>query len=127
MSMLVRKFEADTMANALQQVKETLGVEALILSTKTLRKKGLGVLGKQVIEVTAAIESPAMKANAARQPQPKKQAASQPIPAAYRNRVETLADELVDLSQVQPTPTPAAPQRVELANHALEFARCVPS
>ncbi len=124
MSMLVRKFEADNMASALQQVKETLGAEALILSTKTLRKKGLGVLGKQTIEVTAAIESPAMKATAAKQPrQAVKQAAAQQIPAAYRNRMESLADELVDLSQVS-TPaaakTTAAPQRVEPANHVLE-------
>jgi flagellar biosynthesis protein FlhF len=122
MSMLVRKFEADDMASALQQVKDTLGAEALILSTKTLRKKGLGVLGKQTIEVTAAIESPAMKASASRKAQPAtKQAAPQKIPAAYRNRVETLEDELVDLSQVKPTPQPALNnQRVELANHVLE-------
>ncbi|MBN2792300.1 MAG: flagellar biosynthesis protein FlhF, partial [Desulfuromonadales bacterium] len=61
--MLVRKFEAENMAAALNQVKKSLGPEALILSTRTLGKKGLGVLGKQTIEVTAAIESPAMKSN----------------------------------------------------------------
>ncbi len=122
MSMLVRKFEADTMASALKQVKETLGAEALILSTKTLRKKGLGVLGKQTIEVTAAIESPAMKASAKKTAPPAaKPVASQKIPAAYRNRIETLEDELVDLSPSQPTPA-AAPSRprVEPANHTLE-------
>ncbi len=118
MSMLVRKFEADDMASALKQVKDTLGAEALILSTKTLRKKGLGVLGKQTIEVTAAIESPAMKANAAKQTQAAaKQVAPQQIPAAYRNRIETLEDELVDLPQSQPTPA-AAPNHPQ--NHRLE-------
>ncbi|WP_072909769.1 flagellar biosynthesis protein FlhF [Malonomonas rubra] len=121
--MLVRKFEADDMASALKQVKETLGAEALILSTKTLRKKGLGVLGKQSIEVTAAIESPAMKASSKRQPQA---AASKPapqqIPAAYRQRIDTLEDELVDLSQFESTP-PAQParrdRRVELNESAV--------
>jgi len=122
MSMLVRKFEADDMASALKQVKETLGAEALILSTKTHRKKGLGVLGKQTIEVTAAIESPAMKASAAKKIQPAaKQAAPQKIPAAYRNRIDTLADELVDLSQATPTPAAASSSpQVAPANHALE-------
>lgn len=118
--MLVRKFEADDMASALKQVKETLGAEALILSTKTLRKKGLGVLGKQTIEVTAAIESPAMKASSGQQARPvAKKPAPQAIPAAYRNRVETLEDELVELTRPEPVPAPAA-KRVELANHVLE-------
>lgn len=103
MSMLVKKFEAADMASALKQVKETLGADALILSTKTLRKKGLGVLGKQTIEVTAAIESPAMKASSRQQPQQTLQRpAPQAIPAAYRNRLETLADELVDLPPEKP-------------------------
>lgn len=120
--MLVRKFEADDMASALKQVKDTLGAEALILSTKTLRKKGLGVLGKQTIEVTAAIESPAMKASSAKSTKSAtRQAASQTIPAAYRSRMETLADELVDLSHVPSTPkTQKAEQRIEPANHVLE-------
>jgi flagellar biosynthesis protein FlhF len=59
--MLVKKFEAETMASALKQGKQTLGSDELILSTRTIGKKGLGVLGKQIIEVTAAIESPATK------------------------------------------------------------------
>jgi flagellar biosynthesis protein FlhF len=116
MSMLVRKFEADDMAGALKQVKDTLGSEALILSTKTLRKKGLGVLGRQIIEVTAAIESPAMKASSGKKASPVVQdPAPQAIPAAYRRRMETLADELVDL----PTTPPIKPP-TEAPNHALE-------
>jgi flagellar biosynthesis protein FlhF len=58
--MLVKTFTAEDMPQALQKVKQVLGAEALILSTRTLRKKGLGMLGKPLIEVTAAIESPAM-------------------------------------------------------------------
>lgn len=58
--MLVKTFTAEDMPQALQKVKQVLGADALILSTRTLRKKGLGMLGKPLIEVTAAIESPAM-------------------------------------------------------------------
>jgi flagellar biosynthesis protein FlhF len=60
MSMLVKVFEAEEMSAALKMVKETLGPDALILSTRTLRKGGMGVFGKPVLEVTAAVESPAI-------------------------------------------------------------------
>lgn len=60
MPMLVKVFEAEEMSAALKMVKETLGPDALILSTRTLRKGGLGVFGKPVLEVTAAVESPAL-------------------------------------------------------------------
>ncbi len=114
--MLVKKFEAENMAAALKQVKATLGSEALILSTRTIGKKGLGVLGKQIIEVTAAIESPAMK-NGFRQAVPNRE--PQPatvgrMPAAYSQRVETLEDEQVSLSR-----TALAP-RVEVKSNSLE-------
>ncbi|MEA3543815.1 MAG: flagellar biosynthesis protein FlhF [Thermodesulfobacteriota bacterium] len=114
--MLVRKFEAENMATALKQVKQALGSEALILSTRTIGKKGLGVLGKQTIEVTAAIESPAMK-NGFRKAVPNTEAqpaALGKIPAAYSRRVETLEDEQVSLSPV------AKRQRIEIKSHPLE-------
>jgi flagellar biosynthesis protein FlhF len=55
--MLVRVFEAETMPQALKKVKEALGPDALILSTRTVRKSGLGVFRKPICEVTAAIDS----------------------------------------------------------------------
>ena len=107
--MLVRKFEAENMATALQQVKQTLGSEALILSTRTLGKKGLGVLGKQIIEVTAAIESPAMK-HGFRKAVPNTEIKS----ATYGRRVETLEDEQVSLSKASTS------QRIDVKNNPLE-------
>ncbi len=98
--MLVKKFEADNMAGALKLVKDALGADALILSTRTLSKKGLGVLGKQTIEVTAAIESPAMSAPKGRAIPAAKPAAASRIPRAYRNQAAELAER---------------PERVELA------------
>jgi flagellar biosynthesis protein FlhF len=114
--MLVRKFEAENMAAALQQVKQTLGSEALILSTRTLGRKGLGVLGKQIIEVTAAIESPAMK-NSFRKAVPNTD--SQPtalgkVSRNYSSRVETLEDEQVSISKA------ARNQKIEVKHNPLE-------
>jgi flagellar biosynthesis protein FlhF len=116
--MLVRKFEAENMAAALKQVKETLGSEALILSTRTLGKKGLGVLGKQTIEVTAAIESPAMKNNM-RQAVPRQERQSATlgkVATTYSQRVETLEDEQVALSQAAKRES----RRVEVVSNPLE-------
>lgn len=55
--MQVRVFESTDMASGLQKVKEELGPDALILSTKTIRSGKLGVLGKKVYEITAAVDS----------------------------------------------------------------------
>jgi flagellar biosynthesis protein FlhF len=52
--MQVRKFEAPTMQEALVIVKQELGPDAIILSTKNNRK-GFGLLSKASVEVTAAI------------------------------------------------------------------------
>jgi flagellar biosynthesis protein FlhF len=56
--MQVKVFEAPDMATALKMVKETLGADALILSTRSVRKGKTGLLGKPMLEVTAAVESP---------------------------------------------------------------------
>ena len=55
--MQVKVFESEDMKSTLRKVKETLGPDALILSTRTVRKKGMGILGKSVIEVTAAVDT----------------------------------------------------------------------
>ncbi|MCW8859511.1 MAG: flagellar biosynthesis protein FlhF [Deltaproteobacteria bacterium] len=116
--MLVKKFEAENMAAALKQVKDSLGSDALILSTRTLGKKGLGVLGKQTIEVTAAIESPAMKNNLRTAvPNVERPAAVLGrIPDAYSQRVETLEDEQVSLSRAAARKN----QKIEVVSNSLE-------
>ncbi len=124
--MLVKKFEADTMATALKQVKDTLGSEALILSTRTLRKKGLGVLGRQTIEVTAAIESPAMRRSSGtvRAGYPDSPASVPPRLSAPVNRVETLEDEIVSLSSRRSAPPePLAAPETTIAPHLAEELR----
>jgi flagellar biosynthesis protein FlhF len=114
--MLVKKFEAEDMATALKLVKDCLGGEALILSTRTLRKKGLGMLGRQTIEVTAAIESPAMKTSAGRMAAAEtKPAAAKRIPAAYRSAPDDEDQQLAALVRQS-----SGSRRVEVADNPLE-------
>ncbi len=44
------------MATGLQMVKKELGPDALILSTRTIRDKSVGLLGRPIFEITAAID-----------------------------------------------------------------------
>lgn len=57
--MQVKIFESTDMASGLKLVKETLGPDALILSTRTVHNGRMGILGKPVLEITAAVDSPA--------------------------------------------------------------------
>jgi flagellar biosynthesis protein FlhF len=52
--MQVKVFEAKDMATGLKMVKEALGPDALILSTRTLRGGKFGMMGKPMMEITAA-------------------------------------------------------------------------
>ena len=56
--MQVRIFEAADMASGLKMIRQELGADALILSTRTVRTGKLGILGKPVFEITAAIDTP---------------------------------------------------------------------
>jgi len=54
--MQVKVFEAPDMPSGLKKVKETLGPDALILSTRTIRKGKMGLLSKPIMEITAAVD-----------------------------------------------------------------------
>jgi flagellar biosynthesis protein FlhF len=55
--MLVKTFKAGDMSEALRMVKSELGADAMILSSKRERRKGiLGIFSKPFFEVTAAID-----------------------------------------------------------------------
>ncbi len=76
--MLVKTFQAATMAEALRQVKAELGPDAMILSTKKERQGGLlGFFSRQVVKVTAAIDH-----------QRPTQPAPPPMPVPVRERPE---------------------------------------
>lgn len=57
--MKVRFFTADSIQNAMAQVKNVLGRDAIILHTRTFRKGGImGFFAKDKVEVMAAIDTP---------------------------------------------------------------------
>jgi flagellar biosynthesis protein FlhF len=56
--MQVKVFEATDMTSGLKQVKDAFGPDALILSTRTIRRGGkLGIMAKPLLEITAAIDN----------------------------------------------------------------------
>lgn len=55
--MQVKVFEAKDMASGLKMVKEALGPDALILSSRTIRSGKFGMLGKPMMEITAAVDN----------------------------------------------------------------------
>ena len=61
--MQVKTFEAVNMKQALQLVREELGPRAVIVSSRSVRKDGglFGLLGRKVLEVTAAVDEPRKK------------------------------------------------------------------
>jgi len=63
--MQVRVFEAPDMAAGLRLVKEALGPDALILSTRSIRRGKLGLLSKPLLEITAAVDERWSKEEAA--------------------------------------------------------------
>ncbi len=91
--MLVKTFQAPSMAEALRMVKAELGPDAMILSTKKEKTGGiLGFFSKQAYRVTAAIDP-------VRKPAP-----PQSVPAAYREAPvrERTAREEMESSMLAP-------------------------
>jgi len=55
--MIIKKFTAPTMTEALAKVREELGTDAIILSTRSEKRGGvLDFSGRRVVEVTAAVD-----------------------------------------------------------------------
>ncbi len=54
--MHVKVFEATDMTAGLNMVRKELGPDALIISTRTVKNGKLGVLGKSILEITAATD-----------------------------------------------------------------------
>ena len=105
--MQVRVFEAEDMASTLKKVKKALGPDALILSTRTVRRKKLGLLGKPMAEITAAIESPAPGGWLSR-----KKPAARPAASSYRPPTPVIKDDItydeIWQKNSKPAPRPSA-------------------
>lgn len=99
--MHIKRFEAASMEEALEQVRATLGPDALILSSRTLpRGRGIaGLFARPIVEVQAALErrpGATVAASAERSEHP---ASSQPCPAHRRQALfeQELRSELTGL------------------------------
>jgi flagellar biosynthesis protein FlhF len=88
--MKMKVFRADTMHNAIRAIKEELGPDALILSTKRVRRGSLpfSLFGRSLLEVTAATDS----------------IADQVVPDHQATPQATQADVLSAESQREPSP-----------------------
>jgi flagellar biosynthesis protein FlhF len=83
--MQVKVFEAHDMATGLKMVKEALGPDALILSTRTIRSGTFGMLGKPMMEITAAVDNTWQEPEAAPSPPRHGSRSPRPAPPAERN------------------------------------------
>ncbi len=113
--MQVKVFEASDMASGLKMVKEALGPDALILSTRTVRRGRLGVLGRPVMEITAAVDSAWNERPAPTRPAPKKQRRSG-FTATTVTDGELTYDRLWNRPEHDATP-PAAAGRPDRDDH----------
>jgi flagellar biosynthesis protein FlhF len=122
--MQVKIFESTDMASGLKLVKEALGPDALILSTRTIRNGKLGILGKPTLEITAAVDSPWSVAKALSPaparivPQPGKRSFSQwadhdELPKAPSRSEQTLTYDSLFRLQQEAEATPAPRQQKE--------------
>ncbi|MCI1943687.1 flagellar biosynthesis protein FlhF [Clostridium luticellarii] len=56
--MIIKKYKANSMNEAITRIKYELGSEAVIISQRKIRKKGiLGFFSKKILEVTAAVDN----------------------------------------------------------------------
>ncbi len=123
--MLVKTFQAGEMSEALRMVKAEMGLDAMILSSKKERRKGiLGYFFKPYFEVTAALEP-----RAASRPNPYREAAQAPPPPErelstreeFQNsmlgplarEVRELKTRIEALSRKEAAPAEPAPSRQE--------------
>lgn len=76
--MHIKRFEGSDMRDVLRRVREELGPDALVLSTRNLRRRGrlFGAFGRSVVEVTAAVDREARKAAQPQGAEERAQAAS---------------------------------------------------
>ena len=77
------------MASGLKLVKDTLGADALILSTRTIRNGKLGILGKPILEITAAVDSSWPES------EQQQQALADPLPRPRKKAFTQWADDTI--------------------------------
>lgn len=108
--MHVKRYEAPSALEAIRQVKAELGADALILSQRTVRRRSrFGLLGRSVVEITAAVDREVRRASTAPDecrvtPDPSWQelAVRHALNAPIEHEVRQLRDTLSTLTQRLP-------------------------
>jgi flagellar biosynthesis protein FlhF len=110
--MKIKKYEVTDMKEALKLIKQELGPDAVILTTRKVTKAaGLGLLSRQVLEVTAAVDYTPPKGSAtAAKPAPEEK------PTIIRSplREQKKAAEMPVYKLQAPVPTPAPQPMLDL-------------
>ena len=111
--MQVRVFEAVDMASGLKLIKQELGPDALILSTRTIRNGKLGILGKPMLEITAAVDADFPKSKKNDQRSIYQQMTPTPPEGKQRSGFRQVVGDSVAryLNQQDHAPTPAQPPK----------------
>lgn len=113
--MEVRTFRADSLQEALQQVREALGPEASVLHTRELKKSRFGIFSHRMIEVEASVDVPVVRKFPNAVPQGKTSVQPPEPVSAESHRPSTVIDE----QRSAPEGFVAAREASEAATHAL--------
>ena len=105
--MQVKVFEAQDMATGLKMVKDALGPDALILSTRTIRSGKFGMIGKPLMEITAAVDTNWREPATA--PEPPRNSARRTWPAQQLDRNVHQRDLSYEEIWTRNEPEPLAP------------------
>ena len=110
--MKMKVFHADTMHDAIRAIKEELGPEALILSTKRVRRGSLpfSIFGRSLLEVTAATDSTADQVAPGRQDAHQITQADTTSIQSQRDSVSVFQNTLSGLMQ-SPKPSESVPEQ----------------
>jgi len=121
--MIVKKYHAKDMQQAMESVRRELGSDAVILDSRKVRKKGLkNLLKNKILEVTVAYDpakTPAAKKftlprSQAPQPEPEQKKPENPVEESPERALEKLLEKLPEIKpetqlKVQPQKAPEKP------------------
>lgn len=130
----IKTFKANSVAQALAQVKKTLGPDAVILHTRTYKAGGImGIGARSITEITATKDLPNTPRRTARRPtQPSvvpldKPAPDSPIRIDHPAFAKPQPQQTVapaPMPEPKPAPSPIA-QRVEIPQHSADLSEDV--
>jgi flagellar biosynthesis protein FlhF len=86
--MQIKKYEVFEIAEALQAIKKEMGPDAVIISTREIRKGGFGLFSRPMIEVTAAVDPPS--------PMQQQRSGGEPLRRGISTRQPEAFDDLLE-------------------------------